>query len=326
VSAGLKKIAVLLGGTSSEREVSLASGHAAIESLLRLGFEVVAIDPIQPSFIEKLLHGNFDLAFIALHGKVGEDGCIQGLLTCMNIPYTGCDVVSSALSMDKFLSKQLWHNADLPAIYGEIYQPSKGYQQYKKLFDNPNLAVKPVAEGSSAGVSKVTTSEQFEPAIALASKFGNVIIEPWIAGIEVTVAILNGKALTPITIKVPVDAPFYDYHHKYVSNDTQYECPSNLPQAQIALLQHTALQAFNAINAQDWGRVDFICAPNGKIWLLEINTVPGLTSHSLVPMAAKHAGLSFDDLILKLATLAYVRSKKFPINSDLIEQKIKVIS
>jgi D-alanine-D-alanine ligase len=293
------KVAVLMGGTSAEREVSLQTGEAVFAALQRKGVEVELIDT-KYDYITKLQEGNFARAFIALHGRGGEDGTIQGLLECLNIPYTGSNVLGSALAMDKVRSKRVWQSLGLATPPFAIWEPGTGIENYVKIFGLP-LAVKPVYEGSSVGVTRVNSASSFDEACELASRYGIVMIEPWIIGDEYTVGILGNDALPSILIGSKAD--FYDYNAKYIAEDTEYLCPSPLTLQEEENIQLLAKQAFKAVGASGWGRVDLIRDLNGDFWLLEVNTVPGMTSHSLVPKAAKVAGLEFDELVLEILSM-----------------------
>lgn len=293
------KVAVLMGGTSAEREVSLQTGEAVFAALQRKGVDAVMIDT-KYEYITQLQEGNFARAFIALHGRGGEDGTIQGLLDCLNIPYTGSGVLGSALSMDKVRSKRVWQCLGLATPPFAIWEPGSTADDYVKIFGLP-LSVKPIYEGSSVGVTRVNSASKFDIACEQAAKYGAVMIEPWIIGDEYTVGILGDQALPSIQIAPKED--FYDYHAKYVAEDTQYVCPSPLTLQEEENIQMLAKEAFNAVGAIGWGRVDLIRDLNGDYWLLEVNTVPGMTSHSLVPKAAKVAGLEFDELVLEILAL-----------------------
>jgi D-alanine-D-alanine ligase len=262
------KVAVLMGGTSAEREVSLQTGEAVFAALQRKGIEAEMIDT-KNDYISKLQEGNFASAFIALHGRCGEDGTIQGLLECMNIPYTGSDVLGSALAMDKVRSKRVWQSLGLATPPFALWEPGSGVEDYVKIFGLP-LSVKPVHEGSSVGVTRVNSASKFDAACELASRYGAVMIEPWIIGDEYTVGILGDQALPSIQINSKVD--FYDYNAKYVAEDTEYLCPSPLTFQEEDNVQLLAKQAFRAVGASGWGRVDLIRDLNGDFWLLEVNT------------------------------------------------------
>ena len=285
-------IAVLMGGNSAEREVSLVSGEAVYQSLIRQEIECFKFD-WQGDNLAKLWDETFDLAFIILHGRGGEDGYIQMQLEKRDIAYTGSNSQSSANGMNKHLSKKIWQNSELP-LASSILVDRKG------IVPDINFAlpwaVKPVCEGSSIGISKVTKTQELGQALELAWQYDDqVLVERWIEGDEYTVAILGDKALS--VIKIVSDQDFYNYDSKYHSNTTQYLCPCGLNSSQELHIQALALKAFDSIGAHGWGRIDFIVDKKNKPYLLEINTVPGMTSHSLVPMAAKADEISFDQLI-----------------------------
>ncbi|AXI01603.1 D-alanine--D-alanine ligase [Aquirhabdus parva] len=291
------KVAVLFGGNSGEREVSLKSGQAVLDALLTKGVQAEAFDPSHRALSDLT---DYSRAFIVLHGRGGEDGQIQGLLEWMNIPYTGSGVLASALGMDKVRTKQLWKGIDLPTAPYRLLDENTDFNAVVAELGLP-LIVKPVHEGSSVGMSKVETLEQLEPAYQAASGHDAVVMaEAWITGREFTVAMLNGKALPVIRLQPPADVAFYDYQAKYIRNDTQYGIPSGLSDAEEKELQSLALRAFNAVGATGWGRVDAMQDEQGRFWLLEVNTVPGMTDHSLVPMAAKAIGYSFADLCVEI--------------------------
>ena len=288
-------IAVLMGGNSAEREISLNSGEAVYQSLKSQQIDCFKFD-WKDDNLDNLWSQEFDLAFIVLHGRGGEDGVIQKLLEKRNITYTGSNSVASANGMDKYLSKEIWKSSKLPLAPSLL--AIKGATIPTISFPLP-WAVKPVSEGSSIGISKVTELAQLDAALALAWQYDNrVLIEQWIEGEEYTVAILGGKAL-PV-IKIIADQDFYNYESKYLSSTTQYLCPCGLTENQESQLKEIALQAFQTIGATGWGRIDFILDKDNSPFLLEINTVPGMTSHSLVPMAAKAAGITFDQLVKQI--------------------------
>lgn len=287
------KVAVLLGGHSAEREVSLNSGQAVLDALLQQGIDAEAFDPAVRSITQLQ---DYDRAFIVLHGRGGEDGQIQGLLEWLNIPYTGSGVLASALGMDKARTKQLWQGCDLPTA---PYQLLNQHTDFKQVVDTLGLPliIKPVHEGSSIGMSKVETLEQLQPAYVQAAVHDAVVMaESWITGREFTVVILNGEALPVIRLQPPEDAAFYNYEAKYQRNDTTYGIPCGLSMQEEQQLQALALRAFEAVGATGWGRIDAMQDEQGNFWLLEVNTVPGMTDHSLVPMAAKAVGHSFGQL------------------------------
>ncbi|MDE2421230.1 MAG: D-alanine--D-alanine ligase [Gammaproteobacteria bacterium] len=291
------KVAVLFGGTSGEREVSLKSGQAVLDALLSKGVDAEAFDPASRAVAEL---SQYDRAFIVLHGRGGEDGQIQGLLEWMNIPYTGSGVLASALGMDKARTKQLWKGVDLPTAPYCLLDANTDYSAVIAELGLP-LIIKPVHEGSSIGMSKVERPEQLEPAYREASGHDAVVMaEAWITGREFTVVMLNGQALPVIRLEPPKDVAFYDYQAKYLRNDTHYGIPSGLTETEEKELQGLALRAFNAVGATGWGRIDAMQDMQGRFWLLEVNTVPGMTDHSLVPMAAKAVGYSFADLCIAI--------------------------
>jgi D-alanine-D-alanine ligase len=295
------KVAVLLGGFSAEREVSLASGNAVLKALVDQGINAIAVDP-KIDDLSLLKKQGFDRAFIALHGRGGEDGVIQGFLTTLGIPFTGCDVLSSAIAMDKSKTKQIWQSYQLPTanyqvILKESFDPSQCADILGRL--SGTVMVKPVNEGSSIGMAKASNAKQLIDALNDAFKFDNtVLLESWITGQEFTVSMLNGKVLP--AIRMHTENEFYDYQAKYQSTETQYFCPCGLDEEKLAQLNQIASDAFNAIGCTGWGRVDFMLDEQGKWNLLEVNTVPGMTPTSLVPKAAKQAGYSFEQLVVEI--------------------------
>jgi D-alanine-D-alanine ligase len=291
------KVAVLLGGKSAEREVSLDSGQAVLEALLRSDVNAEAFDPQQRSITELT---QYDRAFIVLHGRGGEDGQIQGVLEWINVPYTGTGVQGSAIGMDKVKTKQVWQGYDLPTAPYRIVDKNSNAEDVIAALGLP-LIIKPVHEGSSIGMSKVEKYEDFATAIEKATAHDAIVMaEKWITGREFTIVILNGKALPVIRLQPPEDVAFYDYEAKYQRNDVQYGIPCGLTDTEEQELQNLALRAFNTVGASGWGRIDAMQDQNGKFWLLEVNTVPGMTSHSLVPKAAEAVGYSFDDLCIAI--------------------------
>lgn len=288
------RVAVLMGGRSAEREISLKSGHAVLDALLAQGIDAHKIDAgIDVS--EQLRTGDFDRAFVVLHGRGGEDGEIQGVLQSLALPFTGSDMTSAVLSMNKNISKQLWRHQGLPtAEFEQVTAESDVYSVVENL--GLPIIIKPVNEGSSIGMSKVNSAEELKSAIELAVQFdAEVIAEQWITGEEYTVAVLGGKALPVIQLKTPHE--FYDFEAKYQSNTTQYLCPCGLDEDAEKHCQQIAIQAFNSLRMSGWGRVDFMRDESGQFYLLEANSIPGMTDHSLVPMAAKQAGLTFEQLV-----------------------------
>jgi D-alanine-D-alanine ligase len=293
-----KKIAVLYGGDSAEREVSLNSGQAVVAGLQRAGVNAELIDT-QDYDLHKLVEQGFDRAFIALHGRGGEDGTIQGALEFLGIPYTGSGVLGSALAMDKSRSKQIFKALGLPTASFNVVDK----QDFSEAKSNAILAglggkvmVKPAHEGSSIGMAIAASSVELNSALNNAFKFDNqVLVEAWIDGPEYTVAILGDRALPAIHMETPNS--FYDYQAKYQSTTTQYHCPCGLAPELEQELQEIALKAFKAVDAKGWGRVDVMRNNSGQWQILEVNTVPGMTETSLVPKAAKVAGLSFEKLV-----------------------------
>lgn len=303
-----EKIAVLFGGTSAEREVSLQSGNAVLAGLRQAGVDANPIDT-QDFPVVTLKEAGFDKAFIALHGRGGEDGTIQGMLEFLGLPYTGSGVMASALSMDKLRTKQLWQGAGLSvspyiSLNKQKYTNIKKEQlaQQVKHLGLP-LIVKPSLEGSSVGMSKVDALDALPEAIELAFQFDDtLLIEKWLSGPEYTVAVLGDEVLPSIRIQPP--GIFYDYEAKYLSDETQYFCPSGLTSDLEAKLADIAMQAYQAVGCRGWGRVDVMQDSDGEFYLLEVNTSPGMTSHSLVPMAARQAGLDFSQLVVRILELA----------------------
>ncbi|MDM8566702.1 D-alanine--D-alanine ligase [Candidatus Halobeggiatoa sp. HSG11] len=293
------KVAVLMGGKSAEREISLLSGQAVLQALLNQNIDAEGIDT-KDDFINDL--AKFDRVFIALHGRGGEDGSIQGLLELMEIPYTGSGILGSALALDKYRTKQVWHELGLPTPASNIVNINSNFSQLVEQLGLP-LMIKPILEGSSVGMTKVNHLNELEAAVVGATKFNcPVLAESYISGLEYTAAILNNQVLPMIRLETPRD--FYDFTAKYSDDtETKYICPCGLPTAQEQKLQGIMLKAFLAAGASNWGRVDFICDKSGQPWLLEVNTVPGMTNHSLVPMAAKQAGINFDELVLNILSL-----------------------
>ncbi|MGB3725331.1 MAG: D-alanine--D-alanine ligase [Glaciecola sp.] len=295
------KVAVLLGGNSAEREVSLASGNAVLQALQGAGVDAHPFDPKLRSICE-LQTENIDRVFIALHGRGGEDGSIQGALDCLGLPYTGSGVTGSALSIDKILTKLIWHAQNLPiAAYHVVDRGEFAQSDCAQILQDlgNSVMVKPALEGSSLGIAKANRVDELFSAVNYAFTFDQqVLIESFIEGPEYTVSILGNQALPSITMK-PADG-FYDYDAKYNSNTTQYFCPSGLSDTDENLVQDIALRAFKALQGRGWGRVDLMRDQAGKFYLLESNTVPGMTNTSLVPKAAQQAGLSFTDLVLTI--------------------------
>jgi D-alanine-D-alanine ligase len=302
----LGKVAVLLGGKSAEREVSLKSGGMVLAALKKRGIDAHAFDPAEKS-IELLQKERFDRAFIALHGRFGEDGTMQAILEWLAIPYTGSGVLASALAMDKLRTKRIWSAEKLPTAPWEVLTRDTNFRITARRLGMP-LFVKPASEGSSVGMSKVKRPGDLEEAFALAVNHDPVVIaEKFIDGAELTVAILGEQPLPIIRIETPRE--FYDYEAKYLANDTRYLIPCGLTKKKEEELQALSLEAFRALGCRGWGRVDLMLDKRGRPYLLEINTSPGMTDHSLVPMAAKAVGLSYEDLCVKILEMAdYART------------------
>ncbi|HCS82291.1 MAG TPA: D-alanine--D-alanine ligase [Alteromonas macleodii] len=300
------KVAVLLGGDSAEREVSLNSGNAVLNALLRQGVDAFAFDPAERPLTD-LTDLNVDRALIMLHGRGGEDGSMQGALQFLKIPYTGSRVLGSALAMDKIHTKQVWQSLGLPTAKYEIadkrhFEAGKCSAIMDKLGNE--VMVKPAREGSSIGMARVTSAKQLETAIQDAFKYDNqVLLEQYIDGPEFTVSVLQGQALPSIRMSTP--HTFYDYAAKYQDNTTEYYCPSGLSEEQEAQLAKLASRAFDAISGSGWGRIDVMQDNQRQFYLLEANTVPGMTEKSLVPKAAKVAGLTFDELVLSILSTSF---------------------
>ena len=294
------KVAVLFGGKSAEREVSLKSGSAVLAALLRQGVDAHPFDPARQDLSE--LKG-FDCVFNALHGRYGEDGTIQGALEIMEVPYTGSGVMASSVGMDKWRTKLLWCALNIKTPDFEMVDAQSDFAAIEKKLGLP-LFVKPANEGSSIGITKVKNKDGLEAAYLLAAEADPLVIaEKFVGGGEYTVGILedkqHGLSALPIVRIVPKNE-FYDYEAKYLRDDTEYLCPCGLSAEKEAQIQQEALQAFRAVGCHGWGRVDFLMDEEGSHYFLEVNTSPGMTDHSLVPMAAKAAGISFDELVIKI--------------------------
>jgi D-alanine-D-alanine ligase len=295
--AQLGKVAVLMGGISAEREVSLLSGAAVLKGLQDKGVDAHSVDA-NPSNIGELKAMGFDRAFIVLHGRWGEDGVVQGAMQAIGLPFTGSGVLGCALAMDKVRTKQVWQSLGLPTAK---YRVLNSKLDLEGLVDELGLPIflKPAREGSSVGVAKVTKESELLEAYRMSAQVGDqVLAEQFIVGAELTCTILKGQAL-PV-IRMSTDNEFYDYQAKYQSDDTEYFCPAGLDDALEQQVRALALSAFNALDCSVWGRVDVMLDDQNQPLLLEVNTVPGMTSHSLVPMAAKVTGRSFEDLVLEI--------------------------
>jgi len=293
------KVAVMLGGTSAERPVSLKSGGAVLAALRRQGVDAHEFDPATRN-LGDLISGEFDRVFIALHGRYGEDGCMQGALELLGLPYTGSGVMASALGMDKWRTKLVWRAAGLPTADWEVLDAASDFGAVERYLGLP-IFVKPAREGSSIGMSKVTAHGTLEAAFELAAEHDPLVLaEKFIDGAEYTVGILGDTALPLIRLAPAKDKAFYDFEAKYLRDDTEYHCPAGLADTQEMALRQLALDAFRLIDGRGWGRVDLMLDSIGNPYLLEVNTAPGMTDHSLVPMAARAAGLDFDALCLAI--------------------------
>jgi len=297
VTSRFGKVAVLLGGKSAEREVSLKSGGMVLAALRKKGIDAHPFDPKERD-VQDLVKERFARVFIALHGRFGEDGTLQGVLEWLGIPYTGSGVLASALAMDKVRTKRLWAAEGLPTAPYEVLTGETNLGAVAKRLGTP-MFVKPASEGSSVGMTKVKKAQDLEEAYALAVNYDPVVIaEKFIDGAELTVGIVGERVLPIIRIETPRE--FYDYQAKYIANDTRYLIPCGLPQKKEKEIQALCLKAFRALGCRGWGRVDLMLDKRGKPFLLEVNTSPGMTDHSLVPMAARAVGMSYEDLCVKI--------------------------
>ena len=293
----LGKVAVLLGGDSAEREISLMSGNAVLQALRGAGVDAHAFDPVERD-LSRLPDDGFDRVFIALHGRGGEDGTVQGMLELMGLPYTGSGVMASAVSMDKWRTKMIWAACGLPTPRYAILNEQTDWTAVVDTLGLP-IFVKPVHEGSSMGASKVTDASQLKDAWADAARFDSLVIaEEFIAGAELTGPFLGEAALPLIRIEAPDGN--YDYQNKYFSDETQYFCPCGLPAEQEQALRAMVMDSARVLGCRGWGRADFILTEDGRPYLLEMNTTPGMTSHSLVPMSAREAGMDFAQLCVAI--------------------------
>lgn len=296
----LGKVVVLMGGVAAERDVSLRSGAAILEALKSEGVEAVGCDVTSVAQLVEIAQ-KYDRAFIALHGRWGEDGGVQAVLDSLALPYTGSGMTASALAMDKLRTKWLWKGVGLPTPAFKVVSSSSPLDVENFDLTFP-VIVKPSHEGSSIGMRKVDTLDALQEAVNFAQQYDSeILIEQWITGREFTCAVLDGEALPMIQLKT--DHDFYDFDAKYQSNTTEYLCPCGLAAEEEKRIQALVLQAFDAVGARHWGRVDLMLNDQSQPWLIEINTVPGMTDHSLVPMAAKAVDLSFSKLVLKLISL-----------------------
>ncbi|MCD4501919.1 D-alanine--D-alanine ligase [Chromobacterium vaccinii] len=297
------KVAVLMGGSSSEREVSLMSGAGVLAALQSKGVDAHRFDPSEKP-LSALKEEGFACVFNILHGPFGEDGTLQGALEALGVPYTGCGVMASAIAMDKWRTKLLWKGAGLPIPAFELLDESSDFDAIEKALGLP-IFVKPSSEGSSIGVTKVKAAGELRAAFEEARKYDAVVIaEQFIGGGEYTCAVIGDKAYP--TIKIEPATEYYDYQAKYFRDDTVYRCPSGLAPEVEAKARELALKAFKVLGCRGWSRVDFLMDEAGEIYLLEANTSPGMTSHSLVPMAAKVEGIAYEDLCLKVLDTVHV--------------------
>ena len=295
-------MAVLMGGVSAEREISLQSGAAVLAALQSAGVDAHAVDTAEPGFHATLLDGSYARAFIALHGRGGEDGVVQGLLESAGLPYTGSGVLGSALAMDKLRTKQVWQSSGIPTPEFSLPRSAADITAMRDSLRYP-VIVKPAHEGSSIGISKVESADELLAAWEAAAQYDdNVLVEQWISGGEYTAGILGETVLPLIRLETP--NIFYDYAAKYEADTTRYILPCGLDADRETALQSQSLAAFRAVGAGGWGRVDFMLDETGQPWFIEVNTVPGLTDHSLVPMAARAEGIDFTQLALRILATA----------------------
>ena len=302
------KVAVLYGGRSAEREISLRSGSGVLAALLREGVDAHPFDPAQRP-LDDLRREGFERAFIALHGRYGEDGTVQGALELLDIPYTGSGVMACAIAMDKVFTKRVWLTHALPTPMFEVVRAGDALRELPDRLGLP-LIIKPPHEGSTIGVSKVAGYSEVQQAFELAAQYDDVVLaEQFIEGRELTVAILGKDEGTRALPVIEIQAPGgnYDYHNKYFGEETRYLCPAPLPAEVTAQVQAVSVAAYRALDCEGWARVDLMLDRENRPWLLEINTSPGMTDHSLVPMAALAQGVSYDALVL--AVLASARLK-----------------
>jgi D-alanine-D-alanine ligase len=303
------RVAVLFGGDSSEREISLLTGNAVLEALKKRGVDAHAFDPRDRSLAE-LAAGGFERVWIALHGPGGEDGTLQGALDYLGVPYTGSGVMGSAIGMDKLRTKRLALAVGVPTADFVVLRGAQDFDLALERLKLP-LIVKPATQGSSVGMTRVDRAADLPAAFAAAARLETLVFaEPWITGKEYTVAILQDAALPSIRIETP--RTFYDYEAKYFRDDTRYFCPSGLSGPAEAHLASLALAAFDAVGASGWGRADFMMDGAGRPLLLEINTIPGMTSHSLVPMAARAVGIDFEELAWRVLETSFTRQAAPP--------------
>ncbi len=303
--AAFGKVAVLLGGRSSEREVSLMSGRAVVEALRRAGVDAHPFDPAERD-LWSLKAAGYARAFIALHGRYGEDGTVQGALETLGVPYTGSGVMASALAMDKWRTKLVWQACGIPTPRYRVVDDATDWMRVVAELGLP-LIVKPAREGSTIGLTKIEAVDHGELAAAHAEAARHdplVLVEEFVAGVELTASIVGRNTLPLIRIEAPKGN--YDYHHKYFSEETKYFCPAGVPEATERAIRAQSLAAFDVVGCTGWGRLDLILRADGSWSFLEVNTSPGMTGHSLVPMAAREAGMSFDELCVAILRSAHV--------------------
>lgn len=306
-------IAVIYGGRSAERDVSLESGTRVIQALKNQGYEVVGIDLYgenqRQEPVSQLLSTEFDFAFIALHGGEGEDGHLQAVLDMLGKPYTGSLPLASGFAMDKALTKRYWQGIGIPTPNYLCFVDEPNISLIEETMSYP-LIIKPSREGSTIGISKVNSSSELAKALEDAKRYdSDILVEEFVSGPEFTVTIIGGKAYAPIGLKPSESHALYDYEAKYLADDTEYLLPCGLPTDKEAELKSLALEAYQSLNCQDWGRVDVMLTASGEFTVLEVNTSPGMTSHSLVPMAAAYEGIDYDHLVEMIASLAWHRVK-----------------
>jgi D-alanine-D-alanine ligase len=299
------RVAVLMGGPSAEREISLLSGNAVLKALREAGVDAHAFDPAERSLFE-LVEQRFARAFIALHGRFGEDGTVQGALEALRIPYTGSGVMASALAMDKWRTKLVWLASGIPTPRYRVVDATTDWMEVVAALGLP-LIVKPAREGSTIGITKVTGVDHYELRLAFDAAAAHdplVLAEEFVSGVELTASIVNGRALPLIRIDAPQGN--YDYHNKYFSDETKYFCPSGIDDAKEREIREQSLAAFDVVGCSGWGRLDLILRDDGTYSFLEVNTSPGMTGHSLVPMAARQSGMSFAELCIEILRGAHV--------------------
>jgi D-alanine-D-alanine ligase len=306
MSARFGKVAVLMGGPSAEREISLISGKAVLAALREKGVDAHAFDPKERDILELRREG-YERVFVALHGRFGEDGTVQGALEVMGIPYTGSGVMASALAMDKWRTKLVWQAAGIPTPRYEIVTADTDWQRLARDLGLP-VIVKPAREGSTLGLTRARAAADLPAAYALAAKYDPLVLaEEFIDGRELTASIVGDEALPLIRIEAPQGN--YDYQNKYFTDDTKYFCPAGIPQGIEDEIRRVALAAFRVLGCRGWGRADVMLRADGSYSFLEMNTSPGMTGHSLVPMAARAVGLSYPDLCLRLLETAATETR-----------------